>query len=240
MKKIPLPRELSFFLGLAILAIGTACMYLANFGMSTVVAPAFVLQEVLHPHLPFLTPGMANYTIQALLLVLMCCILGKFRTVFLLSFVSGFLNGIFLDIAMWAFSSVVLTTVPQRLLFFFLGLVLCSLGIAFVLESYFAPEVYELFVEELTVKFRWNFPVVKTAFDLSCCLLAIAISFIGFGLWEFRDIGWGTLVSAGFNGLFIGLFSRLFSKIFAPFDALPLRKYLSPLEEADEGHGTAP
>ena len=68
MKKPRFYTELSYILGLSVLALGVAFMEKADFGVSMVVAPAYVLYRAISPTLPFFTFGMAEYCFQAL-----CC-----------------------------------------------------------------------------------------------------------------------------------------------------------------------
>ena len=64
MKKKVFYTELCYLLALPILAIGTALMERADFGMSMVVAPAYLLHLAISPALPFFSFGMAEYLLQ--------------------------------------------------------------------------------------------------------------------------------------------------------------------------------
>ena len=63
MKKI-FYTESAYVAGTVLLALGTALMEKADFGMSTVVAPAYLLYMKLSQSFPFFTFGMAEYTLQ--------------------------------------------------------------------------------------------------------------------------------------------------------------------------------
>ena len=52
--------ELSYLFGMLILAFGNAFMEKADFGMSMVVAPAYLLHLLVSKFLPFFTFGMAG------------------------------------------------------------------------------------------------------------------------------------------------------------------------------------
>ena len=71
MKKRTLYAEAAYLLGIVILALGTALMEKAAFGMSMVVSPAYILHVKISEFLPFFTFGMAEYTFQAFLLVIL-------------------------------------------------------------------------------------------------------------------------------------------------------------------------
>ena len=63
--------EAAYIAGLLILAFGTALMERADFGLSMVVAPAYLVHRKLSQTMPFFTFGMAEYVLQACLLVVL-------------------------------------------------------------------------------------------------------------------------------------------------------------------------
>ena len=83
-KKTVMYTETAYVLGVVILALGTAFMALANFGVSMVVAPAYIIYLKISEFLPFFTFGMAEYMLQACIIVVMMLILGKFKVRYLL------------------------------------------------------------------------------------------------------------------------------------------------------------
>ena len=99
-KKRGFSSEAAYVLGILTMALGTAMMASADFGMSMVVAPAYLTYLKLSQTLPFFTFGMAEYLLQALLLVALGCVLRRFRLSYLFSFVTAVLYGLALDGAM--------------------------------------------------------------------------------------------------------------------------------------------
>ena len=89
--------EAAYIVGLIVLAVGTALMEKANFGMSMVVAPAYLLHLKISQTLPFFSFGMAEYVFQAFLLVLVIVAVRKFKLSYLLSFVTAVIYGFVLD-----------------------------------------------------------------------------------------------------------------------------------------------
>ena len=85
MKKRVFYTELSYILGIVILAIGTVFMEHANLGMSMVVAPAYLVYLKMSQIFPFFTFGMAEYTLQAVILILMIVILRRFKITYFFS-----------------------------------------------------------------------------------------------------------------------------------------------------------
>ena len=225
MKKRVFSTEAAYVLGMAILAVGTALMEKADFGMSMVVAPAYILHLKLVQFLPFFSFGMAEYTLQAALLCVMMIVLRKFRLSFLFSFVTAVIYGLMLDGALMLASPLPAGGMALRAVYYAAGMALCSAGVAMLFRTYISPEVYELFVRELAAKTGKPIPVVKTAYDCTSCLIAVALSFAFFGFGRFEGVKWGTAVCALVNGWLIGQCSRAMEKMFAFKDTLGMRKY---------------
>ena len=89
--------ELAYVLGLVFVALGVVLMEKADFGVSMVVAPAYLLYRWISPVWSFFTFGMAEYCLQAVLLVVMVLVIRRFRLSYLFSFVTAFLYGLILD-----------------------------------------------------------------------------------------------------------------------------------------------
>lgn len=221
MKKIKFPTELAYVLGLLILSLGNAMMERSDFGVSMVVAPAYLLHLKLVPQFEFFTFGMAEYTLQAFMLILMIVVLRRFKFSYLLSFITAVFYGLLLDMWMGLTNTIANETFLSRFLLYSGGMVVCSFGIAFLFHSYISPEVYELFVKELSSKFGWNISKVKTCYDISSCTVAVIMSFIFFGFGVFRGVKLGTIICALINGSIIGICSWIYSKIFEFKDYLP-------------------
>ena len=78
--------ELAYVLGIVLVAWGVVLMEKADFGVSMVVAPAYLLYRWLSPAWHFFTFGMAEYCLQAVLLLAMSLLLRRFRISYLFSF----------------------------------------------------------------------------------------------------------------------------------------------------------
>ena len=90
--------ELAYIIGIVVLAFGTALMEKADFGMSMIVAPAYLLHLKVSEFLPFFTFGMSEYVFQAILLILLSVILRKVKKSYFLSFVTAIIYGMILDL----------------------------------------------------------------------------------------------------------------------------------------------
>lgn len=225
MKKKVFSSELAYLCGIVILALGVIFMEKADFGMSMVVAPAYLVYLKVSETLPFFTFGMAEYAFQGLLLLLMIPVLRRFRLSYLFSFATAVFYGFVLDGEELLLRGLPADGIPLRICWYVVGLLLCSLGVSLLFHTYISPEVYELFVKEGSDKFGVNINRFKTGYDCASCLVGVILSFVFFGLWHFEGVKLGTILCALVNGTVIGLFSKLLENVFTFEDKLPLREF---------------
>ncbi len=217
--------EIAYLLGIFGLALGTVFMVKADFGMSMVVAPAYLIYRKLSLSYSFITFGIAEYIMQALLLCLLILILRKFRIYYLFSFVTALYYGFLLDLCMGILKNFAVASLIGRVACFVFGVSLCANGIAFIFRTYVAPEVYELFVKEVSKKMKISITKFKTGYDITSCLISILLSFLFFGFMKFVGVNIGTIICALTFGKLISIFGNILDKHLQFKDALPLRKY---------------
>lgn len=208
MKKKVFYEELAYIFGLIILTMGVALMEKADFGVSMVVAPAYLFSL----RFSFMSFGMAEYLLQAVLLIIMCLALRRFRAQYLFSFVTAVIYGFILDGVMLIAVFLPVEALVLRIVWYVLGVVLCSVGIALLIKTYLPPEVYELIVKEVSKKYSFKVSKVKTVYDIASLLTAVGLSFLLLGKLE--GVGIGTIVCALVNGFIIGLITRIIDKLF--------------------------
>lgn len=225
MKKASFSNELAYVLGMILVALGVACMEKANFGVSMVVAPAYLLYLKLSPTYSFFTFGMAEYTLQAVLLIIMIIVLRKFRLSYFFSFVTAVLYGFTLDLCMLLISYLDSSQLWVQIILYLAGMIIGAFGISLFFHSYISPEVYELFVKEVSKKIGMDINKFKTIYDCTSCVVSVILSFLFFGFGHFEGIKFGTVICALINGTLIGFASKLFESHFEFKDSLPLRKY---------------
>lgn len=223
MKKLKMSTELMYVFGILFLAAGTVLMEKADFGMSMVVAPAYLFYLKLSASFDWFTFGMAEYMLQACLLIILSLCMRRFRLSYLFSFVTAVIYGFVLDGFMSIASAVIEPSMVLRVVFYVSGMILCSIGVACMFRTYVMPEAYELFVRELASKVRFGTGTVKTIYDCVSCLVAIILSFIFFGLWHFEGVKLGTIFCALINGWLITVIGKGLDKVFTYGDSLPLR-----------------
>lgn len=223
--------ELAYCVGLIVCTTGIAFMEHSDFGVSMVVAPAYLLHLKLVQIWPWFTFGTSEYVFQALLLLVIVLVLKKIRLSWFFSFVTAVFVGLVLDLVMKPVGRLPADTVWYRLAWYLLGMQLCAFGISLMFRTYISPEVYELFVKLLSRKTGTELTRFKTYYDCASCLLGVLLSVVFFGFWPLHGVKWGTIVCALVNGKCIGLWSRFFEKHFSFKDALPLRRFFEDPEQ---------
>ncbi|MCR5760420.1 MAG: DUF6198 family protein [Sphaerochaetaceae bacterium] len=215
--------ELAYVLGIVFLAIGTAFMERADFGVSMVVAPAYLLHLHFSQTYSFFTFGMAEYVLQAFVLIFLCLVMRKAKISYLFSFITAVFYGLTLDLCMALVSDFWMAGLAGRLVNYILGIILCSLGVSLLFHTYIAPEAYELFVKEISFGYGFKIDRVKTVYDICSCLVGVVLSFIFFGFGHFEGVKAGTIICALINGWIIGRISALLEHCFDFKDSFSLR-----------------
>jgi len=215
--------EVAYVIGILVLALGTAFMERADFGMSMVVAPSYLLHLKISQFLPFYSFGMSEYVLQLFLLVLLAAIEQKFKKSYLFSFVTAVFFGTALDGAIWCVAFLPGSGFIARTAFYVAGMVFCACGVACLFRTYIAPEAYELFVKEYAANHALPVERVKTVYDCCSCAVGVGLSFLFFGFGHFEGVKLGTIFCALVNGRMIGLIGAKLEKRFAFQDALPYR-----------------
>ena len=228
MKRIKIPSEAAYFAAIILLSLAVAVLSAADFGISMIVAPAYLLSL----KTGFLTFGQAEYIIQAGIFIVLCIVLRRFRFVYLFSFATCLIYGLVLDL--WRkipFFNPQITPPGSmdmylRIIMFLLGTVLTSFSVALFFKTYLYPQVYDFFVKAVSCRYAIKLSLLKTAVDMSCLAASVIMTFCFFGRIE--GIGWGTLIMALINGTVIGFFSKVLDRI---FDFQPAFKRFSRMFE---------
>ena len=216
--------EVAYLVGVVGLAIATAFIEKANFGMSMVVAPAYLLHLKVSRYLPFFSFGIAEYAFQLVLLIALSVVMGKVKKSYFFSFATVLFYGFVLDVAIAILDLFPFGGIVWRLAFFVVGIIICAISVACLFHTYLPPAAYELFVKEIAQKLGTPIGKTKTVYDCCSCLLGVVLSLVFFG--GFVGVQWGTVVCALVNGWLIGHVSRFLESSFEFKDALSLREKL--------------
>lgn len=215
-KRLKLPQEATYFLSIVIMSFAVAMLTAADYGLSMIVAPAYLLSL----KISFLSFGTGEYVVQAFLLILMCLLIKKFKPIFLAAFLTCVIYGAALDfwrLVIPAFNPSItpVGSLPTyvRIILFVLGTPMVSLAVALAFRSYLYPQVPDFFVKTVSDYNKIKLSKLKTIFDLSYLVVSIALSLIFFG--KLVGVGWGTFVIAAVNGFLIGLFGKILDNVFS-------------------------
>lgn len=213
-EKIIISSELAYLLANITLSFSVAMIAITDFGVSMIVAPAYILSQ----KLGFLTFGQSEYVVQALLFIVFCILMKKLKAVYFCSFITGLIYGFMLDL--WRMvpifnqnlTSAQDLSIVVRIIFFTVGMLLTSFSIAMFFKTYLYPQVYDFFVKGISYRFSISRTKFKTCFDISCLIVSVIMSLALFG--GFVGVNVGTLIMAVINGTIIGFFSKFLDKHF--------------------------
>lgn len=223
MKK-KLHGEIAYLFATALLSLSVAMVAAADFGVSMVAAPAYVLSL----YVERLSFGQAEYVVQGVLFVLFCILMRNFRFSYLFAFLSCLIYGLALDL--WRLIPLLNPSVTPsnsmglwlRISLFVIGELITAFSVSLYFASYFPPQVNDYFVKGVSMRYGIKTSVFKTGFDVAFLIVALIMSLCFFGRIE--GMGWGTLVITVINGALIGFFTSLLNKFFEPAELFPKLK----------------
>lgn len=225
MKKLPRSSELLWLFGIIFVALGVAICSKANLGVSMIAAPTFVVQEFIAPLWSGFSVGVVEYLVQGLVLIVLCVCVRRFNWRYLLAFLVAVIYGYTMNLFLWLMSGVTFDAVWLRWVMLIVGDTVTAFGVACFFHTYMPLQVFELFVAELTDRYRLDLHRVKTVFDISLLVISVSLALVLFGDvaefdWRtiyynsFHSLGLGTLVTTLINAPLINFMSRIISRVF--------------------------
>lgn len=225
MLKIKKSSELLWLCGIFFVALGVAICSKADLGVSMIAAPAFVVQEYISKLWNGFSVGMTEYMIQGVMLIVMCIAVQRFNWKYLLAFAVAVLYGYTLNLFLWILGDVSFQSTWLRWVMLIVGDVITAFGVACFFRTYMPLQVFELFVAEISARFKLNINAVKWTFDIALLVLSVTLAFVLFGdagrfNWAsigstcFHSIGLGTLVTTAINSPLITLMGKLADRLF--------------------------
>lgn len=97
-KKIRKMNEISWLLGIVLCTLGVCLCTKANFGLSMIAAPPYIIHLRMVKLFPWYSQGTSEYLWQGILLIVLCIAVRRFRVRYLFSFLTAFLSGNMLDL----------------------------------------------------------------------------------------------------------------------------------------------
>ncbi len=222
MRKIRIYSELVYVIAQFGLTLAVAIMAAADFGVSMIVAPAYIVSQ----KFTFFTFGQWDYIIQGILFVVFCICMKKIKFAYFASFITCIIYGTILD--MWRAVIPLLNpsvTTPgsmelwQRIVMFIIGEFLTAFTVMLFFKSYIYPQVCDLFVKGIVEKYGFDQTKCKRIFDLGCLTLSLILTLVLFK--DFVGIKLGTIIITIVNSALIGFFSKTYDKHFETVALFP-------------------
>ena len=134
-KKIGKMNEAAWVIGIFVCSLGVCLCTKADFGLSMIAAPPYILHYALRGIFPWFTQGRAEYVWQAVLLLGMCLAVRRFRWRYLLSFGTAVIAGRVIDLWFLVLGgNAPYETMPARIAAFAAGVILTAIAIAFTVK----------------------------------------------------------------------------------------------------------
>ncbi len=206
--------EAAWVAAVIICGFGVCLSAKSGFGVSMVVAPAYVIYLKISQALPWFTFGMAEYCLQGVVIIILSIVVRRFKWKYPLSFGTAICYGFALDAWRGVFGTEVYTQMYQRCLACAAGAVITAFAIALFLRTYLPQEGYELVVKEISDKFNLNMNKVKWIYDCSSLGTAIILMLLLFKRLSFEMIGAGTLIMTVINTPIIAMFGKILDSRF--------------------------
>ena len=203
--------------GLFFAGIGVAFTKHAQLGVSPISSVANILS------IRYDILSLGNWLIiwNCILLVGQVLILRKkFQKIQLLQIPLSFLFGYFTDFGLWLIRGIPAGVYPVRLMLVIIGIVILAFGITVTVTANVIMNSGEAFVKAISDTTGKNFGNVKIAFDISCVVGAVLLSFLFYG-WHLYGTREGTIISA----LLVGVFVRIWMRILKPSITRMLMKH---------------
>lgn len=208
MTKTMVKRCLICIVGLFISAIGVAVTKKAALGVSPISSVGNVMS------MKYTALSLGNWLIIwncILILGQVVLLRRKFQVYQLLQIPLSFLFGWFTDLGMWMVEGFEIHGYISQVGVVFLGTVILGLGISMMVIANVIMNSGEAFVKALSEIIKKEFGNVKIAFDVSCVVLAVAVSMILFkgSILGTRE---GTIITALATGAVVKFFTGTLKK----------------------------
>lgn len=214
MKKISKMNEAAWVLGVVLCALGVCLCTKANFGLSMVAAPAYIIHVFFRDIFAWYTQGTSEYITQGIILVIMCIIIRRFKAKYLLTFVCAVVFGLAVDGCLYLLGgNAPYETMAARIIAFILGETITAVAIAFYFRTDLPLGVYELAVSEISKRFGIDINKVKSANDIIMLVVSVILAFTL--NQSFAGIGVGTVLITLVNAPLIALCGKLLDKFFS-------------------------
>lgn len=206
-------NEAAWIFGIILCSLGVALCTKANFGLSMIAAPAYIIHIKLAEFLPWYSQGTSEYIFQGFLLIIMCVIIRNFKPKYLLSFAAAVVFGLAVDVWLAILGgNGMYMGIAERIIAFVAGETFTAMAIAFYFRTDMPLQMYELVVVEIARKFEFDKNKVKLGNDIIMFVLSVILAIVLNR--SLKGIGIGTVIITLINAKLIEFFGNVFDKIF--------------------------
>jgi len=211
MKKLQKMNEAAWLMGVLLCAFGVALATKADFGLSMIAAPPYILHLFMQNFLPWYSQGTSEYVWQGVLLIIMCIIVRRFKWKYLLTFACAVIFGLAVDGFLWLLGgSGAYETMWVRIVAFIASEIITAFAIACYFRTDMPLPVYELVVSEIAKCYSLQINKVKQVNDI--IMLVISVLFALLLNRSFQGIGIGTIIITLVNASLIALAGKLMDR----------------------------
>lgn len=189
MKRIKIDAIISYIFGLLLLSLGIVLVVKAIYGVTVLRSTAYMLNKKF-AEIPF---GVFNYIIQGIIFIIMCIAMKSMKLKYFLSFLSTVILGYVIDLFNFLLRNFNLDSHFSRVALYILAMIVIGMEITFFMKSRLPIMPFDLFVKEVSAKYKISIGKFKSVYDISLLVTAISLSFGFFG--KLNGIGVGTFIS---------------------------------------------
>ena len=213
MKKISKMNELAWVFGILFCTLGICLCTKANFGLSMIAAPPYILHLRMVEIFPWWSQGTSEYIWQGFLLLLLWVLMRRVKIKFILCFVTAVLFGFALDGWFVVFGgNGAYESMLARIISFVLGESITTLAVAFYFKTDMPLQIYELLVTQLAPVWNCSISRLKQINDIAMFVISVVLALALTG--GFHGVGIGTVVITIVNAPLIKMFSNLLDRLF--------------------------
>ncbi|MBQ0026179.1 MAG: hypothetical protein KBS79_02265 [Lachnospiraceae bacterium] len=210
--KAKFKNVLFWIMGTVVMGLGIALCTKGGLGLSMIAAPPYIIHVWLRDTFAWFTQGTAEYFWQAIILIIMCLIIRRFRWRYLLSFVAAMLSGFVIDFWLMILGgNGCYESMAVRIAAFIIGTCVTGFAVACFFRTTLPIQVYELTVNEITARYNFDKIKVKRIFDATMLVLAVGLALLLNHSLE--GVGIGTIITTIINASVIKFFGKVIDGI---------------------------
>lgn len=211
MRKLQKMNEIAWACGVLLCAFGVALATKANFGLSMIAAPPYIIHMCMENFFPWYSQGTSEYIWQGVLLIVMCIIVRRFRVKYLLTFGCAVIFGLAVDGFLWLLGGgAAYTTLTARIIAFTISEIITAIAIACYFRTDMPLPVYELVVSEIAKCYSLDMNKVKQVNDIIMLVISVVLALVLNR--SFAGIGIGTIIITLVNASLIALAGKIMDK----------------------------